>query len=347
VRKEYTVTSHHDEDLALIQAPADDPLGVLSGTALIVHAARLVRIEHAALETLAERWANEPWPEHTGLDTLHFTDGTARTVNWVLLLDALNFCFWGMPGQPRWQVAWRDAVLDGYAALAASLTRAVEEGRPLWDATYLANLERGELETILRPIAGCPPIPLGDERLANAREVGRVLLERYEGQFTRAVEAAHGSAVELALLLERDFSSFADVAEWQGRRIPFLKRAQICVADLHAAFQGAAWGAFADLDRLSAFADYKLPQLLQRHGALVYAPALAAQVDSYTLIPAGSEAELEIRAATVWAVELLRRALATRGIARPASAIDYRLWADSQTPDPAMRPYHRTRTIYY
>jgi Potential Queuosine, Q, salvage protein family len=344
---EHQMTAPDREAWAAIHPPADDPLGVLSGTAPIVRAARLVRIESAALEALAERWAGEPWPEQAGLDALHFTDGTERTVNWVLLLDALNFCFWGMPGQPRWQVAWRGEVLDGYAALAAALSRAVGEGCPLWDATYLASLERAELEAILRPVEGCPSIPLFDERLANTREVGRVLLERYDGQFAHAVEAAHGRAVELALLLARDFSSFADVAEWQGRRVPFLKRAQICVADLHAAFQGASWGAFADLDRLSAFADYKLPHLLRRHGALVYAPALAAQVDSYTLIPAGSEAELEIRAATVWAVELLRRALVARGIARPASAIDYRLWVASQAPDPAMRPYHRTVTIYY
>jgi hypothetical protein len=153
--------------------------------------------------------------------------------------------------------------------------------------------------------------------------------------------------VRLALLLARDFSSFADVAEWRGSRVPFLKRAQICVADLHAAFRGERWGAFADLDRLTAFADYKLPQLLRRFGVLTYAADLAQLIDAYTLIPAGSEAELAIRAATIWSVELLRRALAERGIQRPASAIDYRLWSESQAPDPAMRPYHRTVTTFY
>jgi hypothetical protein len=129
--------------------------------------------------------------------------------------------------------------------------------------------------------------------------------------------------------------------------VPLLKRAQICVADLHAAFEGQGWGAFDDLDQLTAFADYKLPQLLRAHGALVYAPELAAAVDSYTEIPAGSDEEIEIRAATIWAVELLRRALAARGVSRTASAIDYRLWVESQTATPDMRPYHRTRTVYY
>src|SRR5262245_9114828 len=204
-----SVPREHDV-YRVIQPPAEDRLGVLSGTASIVLASNLVRIDETALEKLAERWCAEPWPEQTELDALHFTDGTERTANWVLLLDALNFCFWSLPGQPRWRVAWREAVLDGYAALAASLTRAVEEGRPLWDARYLAGLDASELEAILRPVSGDPPIPLLAERLAHAREVGNVLLKRYAGQMTRACEVAAGSAVTLAHLLARDFTSFAD-----------------------------------------------------------------------------------------------------------------------------------------
>lgn len=336
-----------DSSDATIAPPEYDRLGVLTATAAVVRAARLVRLDQPAIEALASRWAAEPWPEQAGLDALHFTDATPRTANWVLLLDALNFCFWSLPGEPRWRVEWRGEMLDGYNALAAALTRAVEHGRPLWDAAYLSGLSPAELEDILRPLSDSPAIPLFEARLANAREVGRVLLTRYDGQFTNACDAAAGSAVSLALLLARDFPSFADSAEWQGRQIPFLKRAQICVADLHAAFHGEQWGHFADLDQLTAFADYKLPQLLRRAGALVYTPGLARQVDAYTLIPPGSEPEIEIRAATIWAVELLRRALAQRGIIRTASAIDYRLWAESQTKIPDEKPYHRTRTIYY
>lgn len=331
----------------VFEPPAHDRLGVLTGTARVMREARLVRIDAERLERLARQWSTTPWPEQAGLDALHFQDGTERTVNWVLLLDALNFCFWALPEQPRWRVEWHGVIYDGYAALAAALTRAIEEGHALWDATYLAELGEEDLRAILRPVAGALEIPLFAERLANAREVGRNLLARYEGQFARACERSGQSAVELALLLARDFPSFADVSQWRDQPVPLLKRAQICVADLHAAFGAQRWGAFPDLDQLTAFADYKLPQLLRGYGALVYAPELAAQVDSYTLIPAGSEPEIEIRAATIWAVELLRRMLAGYGIHRPASAIDYRLWAESQQTLPGVAPYHRTRTIYY
>lgn len=337
------------EDVAALTVPSEnDPLGVLTGTARVMREASLVTLDLTAAADLARHWAAAPWPE-TASDfaTMHFSDGTERTANWILLLDALNFCFWSLPGESRWQVEWRGATYNGYYALAASLTRGMEEGRPLWDAGYLETLADGELTAILRPAEGSPPIPLFEDRLANAREVGRVLREKYGGSFARAVEAAGRDAVALVKLLARDFPSFADVAEWDDAYVPFLKRAQICVSDLSVAFGGVGLGALTGLDQLTAFADYKLPRLLRREGVLVYAPELAEIVDTATLIPASSAAEVEIRAATIWGVELLRRALAEEGITQTASAIDYRLWLESQQAAPDERPYHRTRTIYY
>lgn len=331
-----------------IVAPEGDRLGVLSGATPVVLEGALVTIDGEGVEALAARWAGSPWPDATAdFGQLHFTDGSWRTANWMLLTDALNFCFWAQPDEPRWRVEWRGQTYDGYYALAAALTRAVEDGRQLWDANYLANLRTDDLADILRPVPGAPAIPLFDERLANAREVGHVLLDRYYGRFTNAVEAAGGDAVELALLLAREFPSFADVAEWGDEPVPFLKRAQICVSDLNVAFDSKDCGALTNLDQLTAFADYKLPQLLRAEGVMVYVPELAELVDSYTLLPPGSDAEVEIRAATIWSVELLRRALASHGIQQRASAIDYRIWTESQSLSADIAPYHRARTIFY
>ena len=329
-------------------APRNDRLGVLTATARVMHEAELVRIDRAALAALAARWAAAEWPETVAtLSDLHQPGKPEDAPNWILLLDALNFCFWGAPDGPRWRVTWHGATHDGYNALAAALSRAVEDGLPVSDADWLADLDGETLADVLRPEEGAPGIPLFAERLANAREVGRGLRERYDGQFLNAIEDAGYDAVALEVLIERDFPSFADIAEWRGSPVPLLKRAQILVADLRAITGGVGAGAIRGLDHLTAFADYKLPQRLRALDVLTYAESLARTVDSYTLIPAGSEPEIEIRAATVWAVETLRRALEERGVKRTASAIDERLWVESQTRLPDERPYHRTRTIYY
>lgn len=329
-------------------APRGDRLGVLTATARVMREAELVRIDRAALDALAARWADSDWPAAVAtLSDLHQPGTPEDAPNWILLLDALNFCFWGPPDGPRWRVTWHGATHDGYNALAAALSRAVEDGLPISDASWLADLDGETLADVLRPEEGAPAIPLFAERLANAREVGRTLRDRYDGQFRNVIEEASYDAVALEVAIERDFPSFADIAEWRGSPVPFLKRAQILVADLRAITGGAGAGAIRGLENLTAFADYKLPQRLRALGVLEYADSLAETVDSYTLIPAGSEPEVEIRAATIWAVEALRRALAERGAKRTAAAIDERLWVESQTRLPDERPYHRTRTIYY
>ena len=307
--------------------------------------------------------ANPPISSEWGGDDdstadLHFRDGTWRTAAWVLVLDALNFCFWAQGDDPdaRWRVSFRGQVYDGYWALAAALTRAVEDGCPIWDAAFLAGISEADLAAILRPsdpfeAPSTTPVPLFPERLANLRELGRGLLAGSSGVATGGGETAiralldeaGGSAARLVDLVATRFPSFADVATYGDLRVPLYKRAQILVSDLH----GAGAATFTDLDVLTAFADYKVPQVLRRFGILDYAPALTDRIARRDLIPAGSAPEVEIRAATVWACELLRQAVAARGVSLRAFEIDWALWSMGQSLPPGTEPYHRTRTVYY
>jgi len=321
-----------------------DPLGVRASTAFVVERARHVRIDQEAITALATRWADQgaqapAWnPQH------HFFDGTHRSATWLLALDAVNFSFWSEDPTERWEVDYQGARLDGYRALAASLTRAVADGNRLWDAEWLAGMEQGDIYRIFR---GKGLIPLIADRLNNLREVGQVLIGRYRGQFINAIGAAQvEGAARLVELLAKEFPSFNDVARYEGSEVYFYKRAQLLVSDLWGAYGGKGWGAFHDMEALTAFADYKLPQLLREYGALAYSPDLAAKVDSRTLIPAGSMEEVEIRAATVQACELLHRDLAQRGLAILPFQVDWLLWNQSQE-HRMQHPYHLTRTIYY
>jgi hypothetical protein len=378
----------------VLEVSAPDRLGVLKSTLPVVRAAPQAILSGARVAAIAAEWSHEPWPEEYWDTHIHFFDGTERTLNWMALLDALNFCFWGdgptqhmrgegsearaggegnrdehsesshspSPGETweegqevgprlRWRVVWRGQWYNGYDALAVALTRALDDGYPLWDAGFLMRLDAATLGHILRPdpddMGQAVALPLLPARLANAREVGRVLHERYDGQFANVVTDAHGDAVALALTIASAMPSFDDVAQWQGAEVRFFKRAQILVGDIAAAFDGQGWGEFTNLGDLTAFADYKVPQLLRRLGILDYAPDLAARIDRYAPIPAGSPDEVAIRAATIWGVEWLRQALAARGTQVTAAAIDHRLWLAGQTSHPDDRQYHRTRTLYY
>jgi hypothetical protein len=80
---------------------------------------------------------------------------------------------------------------------------------------------------------------------------------------------------------------------------------------------------------------------------LVYTPELAARIDQQEQLAPGSAEEVEIRAATIWACELLRREATRLSTQAPtAAAIDQWLWHLGQDAE-HMQPYHRVRTIYY
>jgi putative queuosine salvage protein len=313
---------------------------VRASAEFVMSQARFVSIDERALReigaTFDDRMHVPEWNH-----AYHFGDGTARTANYILLLDALNFSFWG---EPRWSITYHGERLDGYWALAASLKRALEDGDDLADARVMAQMDEAHLAHILR---GDGTLPLLSARATNAREVGRVLTEKFGGQFAHLIEAANFDATAVVRSVIENFSSFRDEAEYRGQRVKFYKRAQIVAADVYGAFGGQHWGALKNLNTLTCFADYKLPQILRRWGVLRYASAFAEKVDHRVEIPAGSDEEIEIRAATIVAVERMCALLNARGVKLNSVQIDWALWEAAQGAPLDGKPYHRTRTIYY
>ncbi|MDP8923897.1 MAG: queuosine salvage family protein [Chloroflexota bacterium] len=321
-------------------AAAADPLGVLGTTRRVADRARLVRIDDAAVARLAARLVAREVEPPTWRVWPHWRGDVEPTSNYVLVLDALNFSFWG---DPKWRVSYDGRTVDGYWALAAALRRTIEEGVPILDPAALAEIDEATVRHVFR---GESEIPLLDGRIANLREVGRGLLGA-GGPFSTVVARARHSAAQLVREIVGCFPSFDDVASYDGEPVRFYKRAQILVSDLYGAFDGRGIGRLDDLDTLTAFADYKIPQILRAEGVLVYEPELAERVDRLVEIPPGDPAEVEIRAATIWGCELLRRALVEQG-GRPLRAfeVDWLLWTLAQERAFA-QPYHRTRTIFY
>ena len=244
----------------------------------------------------------------------HYSGERARTVAYLLVLDTCNFSFWGKPG--------------GYWRLAEALRDAFAAGAPLDDPKFLAQIDAGRLERWLGDL------PMLEERAAALRELGRL--------GAPLDELVQPSAVATARTLAERLRSYADYADYDGRRVAFLKRAQIAPADLH----GAGVADFPDLEELTCFADYKLPQLLRHLGAIVYSDRLARRVDGWQELQPGEGAEVEIRAATVVGVERIRDALESEGRQPRSFEVDWILWAISQGVYP-IRPHHRVRTVFY
>ncbi|MGH7911773.1 MAG: queuosine salvage family protein [Candidatus Dormibacteraceae bacterium] len=293
----------------------EDPLGVRQGCAWVTGRARQVRL--GPLDLALRSIADVPVP---AWDRRHHYGGPPeRTLRYLLVLDTINFSFWTAPG---WAHQRR-----GYRETALALRRVFEQGDELATPQALREVTGDRLADLLGG-----PLPMLEERAAALRELGA---HGFDGLVQ---ETAAGTAQTLAASL----AGYHDVATYEGRAIPILKRAQIAAADLW----GAGVRAFPDLRSLTCFADYKLPQILRHWGALVLAPELAARVDARSPLLPGEPAEVEIRAATVTCVERLREELAAGGRDLPAVQVDWILWEGAQDL-PEMLAHPRTRTVFY
>lgn len=311
-------------------------LPVLKSTRFVVDHSQHVAINEDAIHhMLLNGYVN-------GIDwhpELHIIDP-----DWIFVLDALNFCFWEDRGQPKWSINYEGQRLSGYWALAGSLKRAYEEGVPLTNAEFLATISSKNVERIFH---GHQRIPLFQKRVEHLREIGRVLLQKYDGTFVNLLEHTNRSAVALVREVVENFPSFNDVATYQGETVYLYKRAQLLVADLYGAFEGHGYGEFLDLDKLTIFADYKLPQVLRHYHILEYDAHLSDLVDNYIQIAPGSPEEIEIRAATVQAVKLMQQHFSKKHHPIPAFKLDWWLWTLGQDDAVRKKPYHRTRSIFY
>jgi len=317
---------------------------VLDSTKYVMAQSRHVHLDKKALnhfsgEILAHGAEIPPWDCHH-----HYCGDAEQTVSYLLVLDTLNFCFWAPAGEARWETQYTSKKVSGYYGLAAALKLALESGVPITQARFLCDTTPETLKALL---GGSGTLPLLDKRVDALNELGQVLLAEYSGRAAHLVEDGGRSAVMLARLLAKKLTSFRDAASYEGRDVFFYKRAQIFAADLHGAFNGRDWGRFEDIEQLTAFADYKLPQVLRHLGILRYENGLAERVDNGQLIEAGSAQEVEIRANTIWAVEWIRQALDEKGKRMTASQIDWMLWSLGQDNTYRAKPYHRTLTVFY
>lgn len=300
---------------------------VRTTTAGVVHLARHVSINDQAIATFAgEIKAAAPiiWDAE-----IHFRDDGPLTAHYLLVLDTLNFCFWP---SPEWS----------YNRLARQLKAATLDDPGWLEAEQLAVITPEVLQARLGA-----NIPLLVERARLLREVGAVLAARWDGQVVRLIEAAAGSAARLVALVTAELPGFRDHAVYEGQQVLLYKRAQIFIGDLWGSFAGRGLGAFEDIGELTMFADYRVPQLLRGADILRYSGRLAPIIDTCRQIEPGSAYEVELRAATIQAVERLRDRLAGQGRAMTTLELDWYLWHQAEAHKDQLKPHHRTLTIFY
>jgi Queuosine salvage protein len=285
---------------------------------------RAVRSYAAALRSSVPPLEEEHAPDPA--EGLAAEDRELRAA-FVICLDAVNF------GSGWWPTIRKRRGRSGYQTIAAALRERFQADGG-WAARALAEITAADIAGALGQDPEHALMSLYAESL---RDLAAHVAAQHSGSFAALADSACGSAPSFADLLA-GWPCFADESPYDGRTVPFFKRAQIAAADVHAA--GIA--SLRDRDRLTAFADNLVPHVLRVDGVLRLDPALAATIDAGRLIEHGSPEEVELRACAVHAIELLAAELDWWPM-----RIDSVLWHRGQGARYKSRRRPRSRTSAY
>ena len=201
--------------------PADDRLrAVRDSTEWVCARAQHVRLDRKALSEMASELAAHGHKLCAGTplacgdgasmggdvgwgDDIHFVGSEEATLEYLLVMDALNFCFWPSGGQ--WE----------YEDLSLALKAAVEADSAALHATNLAAMDEERLQALL----GGRQLPDMPTRVRHLREVGAGLLAEWGGSAAAMVRGCNGSARTLVDTVVSFFPGFQDHVDFQGKQV--------------------------------------------------------------------------------------------------------------------------------
>jgi len=299
------------------------------------------------LKEVAQRFAKEDFRTPDWRAPVFLREDTPEFIDFLGVGNSINFCFQDLKTKKRFRTEYQGQDWEGAFGMWASLKRALEEGIPVLDAQFLAQLD---LETTKHIFRGETPLPMIESRQTLLQETGISLLSSY-GSFSelfrtsgfRAFDGGQGIVEQLVA----HFPSYYDSSGHNGHYLDYHKRANLFVL----MYQGRALASegklstISDAQELTPPADYEVPKALKFLGILKYPKDLERMVKKQRPIFAHSTYEIEIRAQTVFGmVRLAEEINKLRSDPISVVELDYKIWSEGKN---ASEPHHLTETTAY
>lgn len=321
---------------------------VLASVQPVVKAAQLVRVNHEKISEVANWMAYEEFAKPDGSMLFDFGNDPDVLMDFTLVVNTMNFAFTDFSTGVKFETDYMGKRWCDSEAMLACLHRAINSGIPFFSGEYLAKVTRKDLESVF---AGTIEMPMLDERVALFNEVGRVLVETYQGRYSHFVRSCsprlYANGDGLLERLTTEFPRFRDVSSYQGSDVHIYKLAQLGIWGMHLALSPRGAWKLEDADKLTAFADYIVPVGLRVMGIFEYAPELEKQINSLVEVKRDSDAEIELRASSIYVIAKLTEEINKR---RPGMdpllqpQVDFRFW---KTYHATHWPHHLTKTVMY
>ena len=321
---------------------------VLASLQPVVDGAQLVRINHAKITEVANWMAYEEFAKPDGSMLFDFGNDPDVLMDFTLVVNTMNFAFTDFSTGIKFETDYMGKRWCDSEAMLACLHRAINAGIPFFSGEYLAKLTRKDLQSVF---AGTIEMPMLDERVVLFNEVGRILVEKYQGRYSTFVRSCaprlYANGDGLLERLTTEFPRFRDVSMYHGSEVHIYKLAQLGIWGMHLALSPRGAWKLEDADNLTAFADYIVPVGLRVMNIFEYAPELEKQINSLVEVKRDSDAEIELRASSIYVIaklteEINKRRSGMDPLLQPQ--VDFRFW---KTYHATHWPHHLTKTVMY
>jgi hypothetical protein len=312
----------------------------LSTIEYVVKNSQNVSINHNEISSFTNDCNNFILHNNLQLNDFHFTT-EEDCLYFLFLFHSINFCFWK---EPVCKYVHKDRTVTGSLAALYILQKAVKEKKIPKTIDNLVNLKEEEMKNIFTNDENEVSLSLMQDRFRNIREYAIIMKYCFEGSIDTFLTRAGNSVEKFIKMTVKWFPSFDDVSFYKNKKVYFYKRVQALIYMIH----NNTNYKFHDIDLLTAFADYRVPQILKHLKILKYSNRLQHIIDNNILIDHNTDLEIEIRAHTIKAVELIKNEYQKTNNKRiNAACIDNYLWHLSQTRKEHLEPHHKTISVYY
>ena len=249
-----------------------------------------------------------------------------RAAYFFFVQTALQYCFWDF-GENGEQFHWcykGDPKAKGSRGCVALTMDLYDDG-----VFPGMHIDQQDVQDLLASYVA--DMPNAESRLQILEEVAN--METFYYQIYMPMMATGRATTQLADTMAEFYpKSFAD---------PLLKKAQLVLGLIVTNFASRG---ITLTPELTAYSDYRIPQVLRHLGLISYSPALADMVDNGKLIEKDSPEELAIRSMTILACA---RLAAESGLTD--MEIDSWLFEQSRHADfqANAKPFHLTKTTDY
>lgn len=261
---------------------------------------------------------------------------TKDIINFLLIYDSICFSFWG---NPKWHIEVNGKTIDGGLALLHCIFNLFKNHDSIKVYKKLEKMTLDEFKEILK---GNVEIPLLEERYKTVTGIAKIVNEKMAGNFYAYIKEMYTDK-EIFNVLISNFNSFEDIRTYKGKTIYFYKLAQLLTSDILHVIKIKEQKE-VDYSNIIGCADYKIPQVMQSLGILIYDDSLNFLINNKKEIKENSEYEVEIRSAMIIVINYIY-AKVNKSIDR--IDINDFIWSKGQDKNKKYMPYHLTRTTSY